>query len=228
MASLMVLAMPCPSLPIIYFHWCCVASSIIVFKYGDGAFKCSLYPPLKVLADSPMYSSSHSILPHLYQYIMLLCFLISREKLKNLCSDYMAFSVIWMCCFWHQHNMVPMSCEQYICIHYVKTIEMMYNITFFGHVIPLMLVPVSLDTNNIINSIISFVRSRLSKWHATWLLWSCNATCISISIMWYQWYYQCHHCICSVKIIKMWCNICFMAMKCLWCCYQCHLMQTCQ
>ena len=44
---------------------------------GDGAFKCSLYLSSNVLPDSPMYSSLQSVLPHLYQYIMLLSFLIS-------------------------------------------------------------------------------------------------------------------------------------------------------
>ena len=52
--------------PVIY--WCS--------KIGDGAFKCSSNSS-KVLADSPMYSSLHSVLPHLNQYIMLLCFVIA-------------------------------------------------------------------------------------------------------------------------------------------------------
>ena len=41
---------------------------------GEGALRCSLNLSSKVLADSPMYSSSHSVLPHLYQYMMLLFF----------------------------------------------------------------------------------------------------------------------------------------------------------
>ena len=38
----------------------------IVVMYGGGVFKCSLNLSPKVLADSPMYSSSHSNLSHLY------------------------------------------------------------------------------------------------------------------------------------------------------------------
>ena len=70
----MVLAMPCPSLPIILkFSTDVVWPVVLLCPYiGDGAFKCSVYLSSKVLADSPMYSSSHSVLPHLYQYIILL------------------------------------------------------------------------------------------------------------------------------------------------------------
>ena len=39
-------------------------------KIGDGAFKCSLYLSSKVLTDSPLYSSSHSVLAHLNQYMI--------------------------------------------------------------------------------------------------------------------------------------------------------------
>ena len=77
-AFYMALAILCPSLPIILklstvvlpvVFWCS--------KTGDGTFKCSLHCSSNVLADSPMYLSSHSVLPHLNQYIMLLCFVIA-------------------------------------------------------------------------------------------------------------------------------------------------------
>ena len=60
-------------------------------KIGDGAFKCSFYISSKVLADFPMYSSSHSVLPHLYQYIMLLCFLISSLSFGNISKLFKVF-----------------------------------------------------------------------------------------------------------------------------------------
>ena len=50
---------------------------LLFSNIGDGVFRCSLYLSSKILADSPKYSSSHSVLPHLYQYMMLLCFVIS-------------------------------------------------------------------------------------------------------------------------------------------------------
>ena len=39
-------------------------------KIGEGCFKCSLNLSPKVLADSPIYSSSHSTLSHLYLYMI--------------------------------------------------------------------------------------------------------------------------------------------------------------
>ena len=56
------------------FHRCYVASVTVLLCYwcscfGDGVFRCSLYLSSKVLADSPIYSSSQSILSHLNQYI---------------------------------------------------------------------------------------------------------------------------------------------------------------
>ena len=68
-ASFTALAILWPSLPIILkfstdvvwpMLFCC--SNI-----GDGAFKCSLYLSPNVLDDSPIYSSSKSILSHLNQ-----------------------------------------------------------------------------------------------------------------------------------------------------------------
>ena len=38
-------------------------STSFIFKIGDGAFKCSLYLSSKVLADTPMFYSSHSVMP---------------------------------------------------------------------------------------------------------------------------------------------------------------------
>ena len=38
----------------------------------------------KVLADSPMYSSSHSFLPHLNQYMILLCFVMDSLSFGNI------------------------------------------------------------------------------------------------------------------------------------------------
>ena len=71
-ASFTALAILWSSLPILTFStdvmwpvlfWCsCI---------GDGAFRCSLYLSSKLLVDSPIYSSSQSILSHLNQYITL-------------------------------------------------------------------------------------------------------------------------------------------------------------
>ena len=70
-ASLMVLMRFWSSLPTILklsmvtvwpevLEWSCI---------GEGAFRCSLNLSSKFLADSPMYSSSHSTLSHLYLYM---------------------------------------------------------------------------------------------------------------------------------------------------------------
>ena len=74
---------------------------------------------------------------------------------------------------------------------------------------PLMLVSVWHNANIAITGTI-FVRSRWLKWDATWLFWSCDA--IVTSIMWCQWHHQWHHCICLFKIIKIRCNMTFLAM----------------
>ena len=86
MASLMVPAIPCPSLPIILKFSTNVVwpVALICSNIGDGAFRCSFYPSSKVLADSPIYSSSHSVLPHLYQYMMILCFVMASLSLWNI------------------------------------------------------------------------------------------------------------------------------------------------
>ena len=76
--------MSLPSYNFEVFHWCCVTSSIVMFNIGDGAFRCSLYLSSKVLAGSPIYSSSYSVLSHLYQYMMLLCFVMASLSLGNI------------------------------------------------------------------------------------------------------------------------------------------------
>ena len=51
----------------------------VVLKWsyiGEGAFGCSLNLSPNVLEDSPMYSSSHSTLSHLYLYMMPLFLVI--------------------------------------------------------------------------------------------------------------------------------------------------------
>ena len=45
-------------------------------KIGDGVFKCSLYLSTNIIDDSPVYSSSQSILSHLNQEITLLFFVM--------------------------------------------------------------------------------------------------------------------------------------------------------
>ena len=74
--------MSLPSYNFEVLHWCCVA--LLCSHIGDGAFRCSLYHSSKVLADSPMYSSSHSVLPHLYQYMMLVCFVMASLSFGNI------------------------------------------------------------------------------------------------------------------------------------------------
>ena len=58
MASLMVLAMPYPSLPIILKFSIDVVwpVALLCSNIGDGAFKCSLHLSSKVLANSQIYS----------------------------------------------------------------------------------------------------------------------------------------------------------------------------
>ena len=58
--------------------------ALLCSNIGDGAFKWSLYLSSKVLADSPVYSSSLSVLPHLYQYMILCCFLIPSLSFGNI------------------------------------------------------------------------------------------------------------------------------------------------
>ena len=87
MASLMALALIFwPSLPMILKFSTDVVWPVIFWcsKIGEGAFKCSLYLSSNVLADSPIYSWSHSVLPYLYQYIMLLCFVMASQSFGNI------------------------------------------------------------------------------------------------------------------------------------------------
>ena len=44
------------------------------------------------------------------------------------------------------------------------------------------------------NDTFAFVRLQWPKWGATWLSWSCDTINTCISITWYQWFYQWHHC----------------------------------
>ena len=76
--------------------------------------------------------------------------------------------------------MMPPDHQWYHCIPYIKTNEMSCDITFH-HTMPLALV-LSCDVDSIINGTIVFLRSTLSKWSATWWLWSCDAIGISIMI----------------------------------------------
>ena len=61
----------CPSLSTMLevFHWCAVVSSGLMVIYGCRCLMCSLNLFPMDLADSPMYSPSHSSLLYLYQYI---------------------------------------------------------------------------------------------------------------------------------------------------------------
>ena len=74
----MVLAILCLSLPMILKFATDVVWSVLLWcsKIGDGAFRCSLYFSPKVLDDSPIYSSSLSILLHLNQQTTLLFLVI--------------------------------------------------------------------------------------------------------------------------------------------------------
>ena len=60
-----IVALPAYDLEI--FHKCCVASVALCSNIDEGAFKCSLYLSPNILDDSPMYSSSQSILSHMNQ-----------------------------------------------------------------------------------------------------------------------------------------------------------------
>ena len=78
-SSFMALTILCSSLPIVLKLSTVVVWPVVFWcsMIGDGAFKCSLYCSSNVLADSPIYSSSHSILPHPNQYIVtLFCYWI--------------------------------------------------------------------------------------------------------------------------------------------------------
>ena len=49
-----------------FFHGNIMTSDVKVVIGGEGALRCSLNLSPNVLEDSPMYSSSHSTLSHLY------------------------------------------------------------------------------------------------------------------------------------------------------------------
>ena len=89
-ASLMFLAILLSSLPTI-LKLSRDTSWPVVFWWsmiGDGALICSLNLSLKVLPDSPMYSSSQSTLPHLYLYITpLLLSMVSLSFLSLGCTS---------------------------------------------------------------------------------------------------------------------------------------------
>ena len=67
----MVLAKPCPSLTTILKFYMVVRWPVVVWWpcMDEGDLRCSLYPYPNILADSPMQSSSQSVLLHLNQYI---------------------------------------------------------------------------------------------------------------------------------------------------------------
>ena len=50
------------------------------------------------------------------------------------------------------------------------------------------------------------------KWGVIRLFWPSDTTGAGIGISWYQYHYQWHHCIPSVKMIKMRCNMTFLVM----------------
>ena len=57
---------------------------------------------------------------------------------------------------------------------------------FLGHMMPYLLASASCDANGTVYGAITFLRSRQSKWDATWLFGFCDA--IGIGIMWHQWH----------------------------------------
>ena len=85
-ASFMAVPILCPSLPIIFKFSTAVVWPVVFWcsKIGEDTFKCSLYHSSNVLADSPIYSSPHSVLPHLNHYMMLLCFVIVSLSFGNI------------------------------------------------------------------------------------------------------------------------------------------------
>ena len=91
--SFTALAMLWSSLPIILKFSTDVMWPVLLWCscIGDGAFRCSLYLSSKVVADSPIYSSSQSILSHLNQYITLLFFLMLSVSLHDTSKFLMGF-----------------------------------------------------------------------------------------------------------------------------------------
>ena len=96
LASLMALAILWPSLAMILKFSIVVLWPVMFWcsKMGDGAFKCSLYLSSKVLAGSIIDSSSHSVLPHLNQYMMLLWFVMASLSLGT-STDFSKCSLLW-------------------------------------------------------------------------------------------------------------------------------------
>ena len=113
------------------------------------------------------------------------------------------FPVIWHCWYLHQHHVMPMA----LLVALLNSLcqdgwnNVQHNL--FGHMMPLMLVPLTLDTIIVISGAIAFVRWRWLKWGATFLIWWCDAIGAGISIMWCWQYCQWHHCLSLIKIIKM-------------------------
>ena len=105
----------------------------------------------------------------------------------------------FICQEWHHkwHHWIPK----------VKMIEC-YTTCVFHHVMPMVSVLASCDATDIVNGIIEFLRSRQSKWGATWLL-QCDAIGINISIIWCRKWCSLCHWIPYVKAIKMRCNMNF-------------------
>ena len=85
MVSFTALAMLYP-LPIIWKLSTVVVQSVVFWcsNISEGAYKCSLYLSPNVLADSHIYSSLHSILPHSNQYMTLHCFVIVSLSFGNI------------------------------------------------------------------------------------------------------------------------------------------------
>ena len=109
-ASLMVLMRFWSSLPTISKFSILMLWPVVLWwsNMGDGAFWCSLNLSPKVLEDSPIYSSSHSTLSHLYLYMTPLFFnrgslslgaigrlLMVLPPLKYTCTPY----------FWLSHHL---------------------------------------------------------------------------------------------------------------------------
>ena len=100
MASFTALAILWSFLPIILKFSTDVVWPVLFWcsYIGDGAFKCSLYLSPKVLADSPIYSSSQSMLSHLNQYITLFFFLILFLSLGDNSKFFMVFPPLKCTC----------------------------------------------------------------------------------------------------------------------------------
>ena len=106
----------------------------------------------------------------------------------------MSITWCWQHCQWNHY------------IPYVQMTKMTCNMTCYGYVMPLILVSVSHDTNNV-TAFLAFLRSRWMKWSATWPFWSYDAISTDISITWCWWCHQRHHWIPYIKMIDMRCNI---------------------